>query len=144
MSSGPTVCAYHTHVGGGVTRLSRHDKRVRCPSKRSPRPRCHSRAVETAASKHKVVRHVKVAPAEVSTCDLPTASRGTTPRITLAKQRSPRAQWQAGRASELASEQASSFCRYIYLFVCPSPSSVHRYKPCGWWVHANTHICEPV
>lgn len=48
----------HTHVGGGVTRLSRHDLRDRCPSERSPLPRCRSRAVET-------VRHVKVAPAEV-------------------------------------------------------------------------------
>lgn len=35
-------------------------------------------------------------------------------------------------------------CGYIYLFVCPFLFCVYRYKLCGWWVHANMHICEPV
>lgn len=34
---------------------------------------------------------------------------------------------------------------YIYLPVCLSvPFCVYRYKLCGWCVHANMHICEPV
>lgn len=33
---------------------------------------------------------------------------------------------------------------YIYLYVCLFVFSVYRYKPSGWWVHANMHICEPV
>lgn len=35
-------------------------------------------------------------------------------------------------------------CGYIYLYVCLSMFCVYRYKLCGWWVHANMHICEPV
>lgn len=35
-------------------------------------------------------------------------------------------------------------CGYIYLYVCLSAFCVYRYKPCGWCVHANMHICEPV
>lgn len=35
-------------------------------------------------------------------------------------------------------------CGNIYLYVCPCVFCVYRYKLCGWWVHANMHICEPV
>lgn len=33
---------------------------------------------------------------------------------------------------------------FIYLYVCLSVFCVYRYKLCGWRVHANMHLCEPV
>ena len=35
-------------------------------------------------------------------------------------------------------------CGYIYPYVCLSVFCMYRYKLCGWWVHTNMHICEPV